>query len=91
MLHDPNGLTQSEEKGSLKVKSIPVIAGLLILASLIFSRTDSLRTGGEPASRIRLTAAGILGDVEKNRESARMTILSVLIILYLSGREKIVS
>ena len=50
MPHDPNNLTQSEEKGSRKVKPIPVIAALLILASLVFSRTDTLRTGDETAS-----------------------------------------
>ena len=52
MLHDLNGRTQSEEKGSLKVKPIPVIVGLLIVASLVSIRTDPLRTGDETASPV---------------------------------------
>ncbi len=59
MLHDPSGRTQSEEKGSLKVKPIPVIAALLILASLVFSRTDSLRIGDEIASPERGTVSSL--------------------------------
>ena len=50
MSHSPKGLTQSGEKGSLKVKPIPAIAALLVVASLLSSRTDSLRTGDETAS-----------------------------------------
>ena len=52
MSHSPNGLTQSEEKGSLKVKPIPVIAALLLLASLVSIRTDPLRTG-EKSNRVQ--------------------------------------
>ena len=59
MSHNPNGPTQSEEKGSLKVKPIPVIVGLLILASLFFGRTDTLRTG-EKSKRVqhRMSSGG---------------------------------
>ncbi len=59
MSHSPNGLTQAGEKGSLKVKPIPVIAALLIVASLISSRTDSLRTG-EKSKRVphRMSSEG---------------------------------
>lgn len=49
MAHSPNGLTQSEEKGALKVKPIPVIAALFIVASLVSIRTGPLRTGDETA------------------------------------------
>ena len=52
MSHSPDGLTQSEEKGALKVKPIPVIAALLIVASLVSIRTGPLRTGDETASPV---------------------------------------
>lgn len=52
MSHSPNGLTQPEEKGSFKVKPIPVIAALLLLASLVSIRTDPLRTG-EKSKRVQ--------------------------------------
>ena len=43
-------LRMVEEKGALKVKPIPVIVALLLLASLVSIRTDTLRTGDKAAS-----------------------------------------
>lgn len=59
MSYNPNGPTQSEEKGSLKVKPIPVIAALLVVASLVSIRTDPLRTG-EKSQRVqhRMSSGG---------------------------------
>ncbi len=41
-----------KQKSSLKVKPIPVIVALLIVASLVFSQTDAPRTGDETASPV---------------------------------------